>query len=419
MTTYDADVAVIGAGPAGSVFGGSLAKRGHNVLILEKTTFPRFHTGESLLPMTEPHLRDFGVDLDEANYALKKDGAKIHDTRKHETESSPFRRAREGVPKHAHQVLRSAFDRDLAEQAETNGAHISFDSRVTGWNEQADGVCVQFDDRPELQCRYLVDATGQRAFMGRRNDTLHRIDDFGQVATYTHYKQVPPEAIPDSLDGGELMVGLLEEGWTWCIPLPNRTVSVGLVEQAPDPSKTAREAITSALQQVGPLSNLLERGSPVDWVNRCAGYSFINRKPYTERTVCVGDAYVFLDPIFASAIHRAVVSARQLASRMSDLLERNSRLDLENYFDWVDRGHQVFGRLISRFYNTNWIQHMFFTEDRPESMVREVTSVLAGDIWRDDNTFLNMLLRSDEDVFPPRENGPARNHNKTSEKAGT
>ena len=46
----DADVLIIGAGPAGSVAARMLKKLGRNVVILEKEQFPRFSIGESLLP---------------------------------------------------------------------------------------------------------------------------------------------------------------------------------------------------------------------------------------------------------------------------------------------------------------------------------------------------------------------------------
>ena len=44
------DLAIIGAGPAGSVVAANLARRGHHVIVLERQKFPRFSIGESLLP---------------------------------------------------------------------------------------------------------------------------------------------------------------------------------------------------------------------------------------------------------------------------------------------------------------------------------------------------------------------------------
>ena len=45
-----ADVCVIGAGPAGSIFAARMAQLGHQVHLIERKRFPRSHLGESLSP---------------------------------------------------------------------------------------------------------------------------------------------------------------------------------------------------------------------------------------------------------------------------------------------------------------------------------------------------------------------------------
>ncbi len=55
------DVLVIGGGPAGSTISSLLAEQGWSVCMLEKAHHPRFHIGESLLPMNLPILKRLGV----------------------------------------------------------------------------------------------------------------------------------------------------------------------------------------------------------------------------------------------------------------------------------------------------------------------------------------------------------------------
>ena len=46
----DHEIIVIGAGPAGSIASSLLKRAGHEVVVLERESFPRFSIGESLLP---------------------------------------------------------------------------------------------------------------------------------------------------------------------------------------------------------------------------------------------------------------------------------------------------------------------------------------------------------------------------------
>ena len=55
------DVLVIGGGPGGSAAAALLARHGWSVMQLEKAHHPRFHIGESLLPMNLPVLERLGV----------------------------------------------------------------------------------------------------------------------------------------------------------------------------------------------------------------------------------------------------------------------------------------------------------------------------------------------------------------------
>src|SRR3546814_19310744 len=55
------DVVVIGGGPGGSTAAALLARRGPKVIALEKARHPRFHIGESLLPMNLPVFERLGV----------------------------------------------------------------------------------------------------------------------------------------------------------------------------------------------------------------------------------------------------------------------------------------------------------------------------------------------------------------------
>jgi choline dehydrogenase-like flavoprotein len=73
----ECDVLVIGGGPAGSTIAGLLAQKRRHVVVLEKDRFPRFHIGESLLPLNLPFFEQLGVVDELERIGVYKPGAEV------------------------------------------------------------------------------------------------------------------------------------------------------------------------------------------------------------------------------------------------------------------------------------------------------------------------------------------------------
>ena len=124
MLTSDeqCDVAVIGGGPAGSTAAALLARRGYKVIALEKARHPRFHIGESLLPMNLPIFERLGV-LDKVRaLGVFKAGADFEADNERGYNTFDFDRALGNSPPNAYQVWRQDFDQMLFENARACGA---------------------------------------------------------------------------------------------------------------------------------------------------------------------------------------------------------------------------------------------------------------------------------------------------------
>ena len=153
----DADVLIIGAGPAGSVAGRMLKKLGHSVVILEKEQFPRFSIGESLLPQCMEFLQEADLldVVQRTGFQFKNGAAFSRDGKRTEFDFSQKFSAGWGA----------RFDQVLADAAEASGALIhyrhsivSVDLAVPGQAKltsvDADGV--QHDWKASL----VLDASG-------------------------------------------------------------------------------------------------------------------------------------------------------------------------------------------------------------------------------------------------------------------
>jgi 2-polyprenyl-6-methoxyphenol hydroxylase-like FAD-dependent oxidoreductase len=66
------DVAVIGGGPAGATVAALLAQKGYSVTVFEKDRHPRFHIGESLLPLNLELFEQLGVSEAVASIGIVK-----------------------------------------------------------------------------------------------------------------------------------------------------------------------------------------------------------------------------------------------------------------------------------------------------------------------------------------------------------
>src|SRR5271169_4299588 len=157
------DVAVIGGGPAGSTAATLLARRGYQVIALEKARHPRFHIGESLLPMNLPVFERLGV-LDKVRaLGVFKAGADFEADNQRGYNTFAFSRAIGKSPPHAYQVWRQDFDRMLYQHARECGADTREGHEVAALEQhgpRATTLKVRSDAGRsyQIQARYVVDA---------------------------------------------------------------------------------------------------------------------------------------------------------------------------------------------------------------------------------------------------------------------
>jgi flavin-dependent dehydrogenase len=180
------------------------------------------------------------------------------------------------------------------------------------------------------------------------------------------------------------------EGWGWIIPLPRRRLSVGIVAK----HKLTRADLDDGLLQ-GPLVTRLTAGAERLETEVVGNYSFRNAAPVGPRHATTGDAAGFIDPVFSSGVTLALRGAADLADALAPALLAGREADpdvLSEHCRELERAYATFRALVERFYNSNFGASYFLGGDLGDDLRRGVMSVLAGDVWRRDNPFQEMLL---------------------------
>ena len=382
----ECDVFVIGGGPAGTTIATLLAERGFDVALAEKDTHPRFHIGESLLPMNLELFEKLGI-LDQIKaIGMRKPGVEFTSPAHAHPVTLNFSDAWDKTYPHAYQVLRSEFDKILFDRCVASGARAMQACRVASVRfESDDGVSVTtWDENGERQwkARYLVDASGRDTFLGNSMTIKRRSRKHASAALYCHFEgahRLPGEA------QGNISIFWFQHGWFWFIPLQNDVTSVGVV-CSPEYLRTRQTNPHEFLLQTVALCPALEdrlRGArPVTEVSATGNYSYDSTRMMGDRYLMIGDAYAFVDPVFSSGVYLAMRSAF-LGADVVDACLRNPAAAARakrRYRTAIEHGLRHFSWFIYRM--TRPAMRNLFMAPRNVFRIQEaLLSLLAGDLF--------------------------------------
>ena len=161
------DVAIIGAGPTGTVCGYLLKKAGVNCVIVDYATFPREKIcGGGLTPKAYELLQELMPDLHYdyqgvSHFKLMMDGKTLCEV---------------DIAKELRMVRRKDFDNEMLNQFLAEGGNLLKDS-FSRFEEQNDGtILVTLKSGEQLLCNYLVGADGANSKV-RKQVTGRRFDN--------------------------------------------------------------------------------------------------------------------------------------------------------------------------------------------------------------------------------------------------
>lgn len=241
----DAEVVVVGAGPAGSAAAAWAARAGRDVLLLDSARFPRDKTcGDGLTPRAMAELDRLGLGGWARGHAENR-GLRLMGFGRELTMPWP----RGAFPAVGSAVPRTVLDDRLRTAAAGSGARVADGARVVGVEQGPGGAVRAVRVRAGgagrvVRCRTLVVADGVRSPVGRMlGRRWHRDTAYGVAArAYIDSGRHDDPWISSHLelrDAG----GALLSGYGWLFPLGDGRVNIGVGTLA-----TARRPARGALR---------------------------------------------------------------------------------------------------------------------------------------------------------------------------
>jgi flavin-dependent dehydrogenase len=350
-----------------------LAAQGFQVLLLEREKFPRDHVGESMLPASIPVLQELGVleRMEEAGF-LPKYGATMVWGKDESPWSWYFEETNTKYP-HSYQVWRPQFDQILLDNSRRHGVDVREGHRVVEVifeSGRATGVKYQDEDGAlhRMDTSFVVDASGQGGVLATSLGLRNWDPFFRNLAVYGYYtgaKRLPGR------DETNIFIEAHPRGWVWNIPLHTGWASIGAVVDSESGQEGVskhglRDFLHTQLRAAPHVSEMLEDAALVSGPFIVKDWSYVCERLVGDGYVLAGDAACFVDPLFSSGVHLAMMSgvlaAAYAATALKDpeLAEAAGDAYQELYF----KEYSHFRELARLFYSSNLASEGYFWEAR-------------------------------------------------------
>jgi geranylgeranyl reductase family protein len=351
------DVLVIGGGPAGAATGHWLARAGHDVVVVEKKTFPREKTcGDGLTPRAVTQLRAMGLeDRIEASHH-RYDGLRCiaHGvTLELQWPEHPVH------PSHGYVVRRRDLDTMVAEEAAARGATLLQGTealRPIIRDGLLRGAVVKdkaSDEERELHARYVVIADGSLSRFGRAlgNQRDKRVVQGTAIRGYFESPLHDDPWIESALDVRDRNGDALP-GYGWIFPCGDGTINVGI----------GLLSTFRGWKDINTTKLMYEWAStlPEHWgidPDAMLGKATSGRLPMGgsihpksgPNWLVVGDAAGSINPFNGEGIDYAYETGRMAADLLDEALRSGSAMALSRYPDLLEEEYGLYFRVARAF----------------------------------------------------------------------
>lgn len=402
MKKLSTQVVIIGAGPSGSIAASLLHKKGIDVRVIEKSLFPRFSIGESLLPACMEVIEQAGMSeaVADANFQFK-DGAAFRKNGAYTAFN--FEDKFSVGPGTTFQVQRGAFDKVLADTAEAQGVTIDYQHELMGINFTEDSTILDVQvldgERYQLEAQYVLDGSGFGRVLPKMLDLEEPSSLPPRKAIFTHINDHISEVDTDlEYDRNKILISVHPTNpdvWYWLIPFSNGVSSFGVVGEPKFFESYPEDKIAAIKQLVTEepgLADILANAEYPNPAGEIGGYSANVKHLATDKYALLGNAGEFLDPVFSSGVTIAMKSA-QFAVECVEKQLNGEKVDWDrDYADPLMVGVNTFRTYVEGWYSGT-LQDVIFYQDPNPKIKQMVCSILAGYAWDQTNPYVKESKR--------------------------
>ena len=351
--------------------------------LLERTPFPRFHIGESLLPRNYALFRELGLlDALEGLPKVDKKGAEFVLGSGGEVSLFPFTMSLVPGEPMSYNLERAPFDARLLDTARQAGAKVSEETAVRKILHLEDGRVEVATDKEHLTARFLVDASGQSTLLGKHLGLRRVLPHLKKIAYFGHFENVwrrPGD------EGGYIVIVVCEEGWFWMIPLDETRTSIGLVMHdhvARQVGLPADQMLAWGISRCPVVRERTGDATPTSDTHVLADFSY-RCAPYAgPGYFLAGDAATFIDPIFSTGVCLGMMSGAEAGRAiLAAVLQGEDPARLRRrYIRFVEQSSAAFFRLVGWYYDPSF-RELFFNGQGPLQVHGAAMAILSGNVF--------------------------------------
>ena len=310
------DVAIIGAGPAGSSAAISLARQGYSVALLDKEQFPREKLcGDFINPINWPILRTLGVEREILAHAHQRvTGFRITSVAGDEAECPLPLTSGEpyglGMP-------RRTLDHILVEKAQGENVTVLQSCRIQSLKREEAGWQIEFDahgSADTLRARVLIGADGRHSWVAHHLGLARSAEMRGRAVAFQLRLQCR------GAFGERVEIHLFPGGYAGLLGLGDNIINLCLAvdkERLPGDRPFAR-LLESRLPLNPHLKKILDRSEPAGELRSTYPVYFSPRRSYGDNVLLVGDAARVNEPVSGEGIYFALKSGLLAAETIDE-----------------------------------------------------------------------------------------------------